>query len=191
MITDAIGFVLQTALELIVLAALLRFLFQLFRVPFNNPLSEFVIALTNFGVVPLRKVVPGLYGKDLSSLAFAWIVEMVLLIALSLLNIDPLRLDSGTGWLGLALLALVRLLKLSVYVLIVAVFIQAILSWINPYHPAAALLAALTRPFLRPLQKRIPPVGNVDLTPLLLLVICQLIVMLPLGWLDQLARSMG
>ncbi len=189
MINNALGFLLRTAFELVIFAALLRFYFQLFRVPQKNPLTDFVIALTNFGVRPLRKFVPGLYGMDLSSLVFAWLLEIILLACLGLLNLEPISLSSAGGIFSIVLLALVRLFEISLYMLIIAVFLQAIMSWVSPYNPLAAVIGALTRPFLRPLQRRIPPVGNVDLTPLILFVVCQLIIMLPLRWLEGLARS--
>jgi YggT family protein len=191
MINNALGFLLRTAMELVIFAALLRFFFQLFRVPLKNPLAEFVIALTNFGVRPLRKFVPGLYGMDLSSLALAWLLEIALLVCLALLGLAPISLAGPGGLLSIVLLAFIRLIEISLYMLIIAVFVQAIMSWVSPYNPLAAVLSALTRPFLRPLQRRIPPVGNVDLTPLILFVICQLLIMLPLRWLEGLAHSLG
>jgi YggT family protein len=191
MINDALGFLLRTAFELVIFAALLRFFFQLFRVPQKNPLADFIVALTNFGVLPLRKFVPGLYGLDLSSLVFAWLLEIVLMVLLGLLGLAPVPLSGAGSALSVVLLAFLRLIEISLYMLIIAVFVQAIMSWVSPYNPIAGVLAALTRPFLRPLQRRIPPVGNVDLTPLILFVICQLIIMLPLRWLEGLAYSLG
>ena len=191
MINNALGFLLRTAFELVIFAALLRFFFQLFRAPLKNPLADFVIALTNFGVLPLRKFVPGLYGTDLSSLVFAWLLEIFLLVCLGLLGLAPVAPSSAGGLLSIVLLAFVRLLEISLYMLIIAIFLQVVMSWVSPYNPLTGVIATLTRPFLRPLQGRIPPVGNVDLTPLILVVICQLIIMLPLSWLEALAFSIG
>jgi YggT family protein len=75
----------------------------------------------------------------------------------------------------LALLALVRIIRLILYIIIFAVIVQAVLSWVNPYSPLTLTLNALTRPLLRPFQKRIRPVANVDLSPLFVIVICQLL----------------
>jgi YggT family protein len=122
---------------------------------------------------------------------FAWLLEIVLLVSLALLGLAPISLASAGGLLSVVLLAFIRLIELSLYMLIIAVFVQAIMSWVSPYNPLAGVLSALTRPFLRPLQRRIPPVGNVDLTPLILFVLCQLIIMLPLRWLEGLASSLG
>jgi YggT family protein len=88
---------------------------------------------------------------------------------------------------GLLVMAMVKLLKISLYLLMAAVFAQAILSWVNPYTPAAPLLTAITQRFLQPLRRIVPMLGNVDLSSLLLLIICQLIVIVPIGALEQVA----
>jgi len=79
----------------------------------------------------------------------------------------------------------VKLLKISIYLLVATLLAEAILSWVNPHTPLAPMLAAVNRPFLQPLRRRIPPVGNVDLSPLLLLVVCQLLLMLPVAWFES------
>jgi len=78
----------------------------------------------------------------------------------------------------------VHLFKLSLYLLIGLVFVQALLSWFNPFSPLAPVISALSRPFVRPIQKILPPIGNVDLSPMVVFVICQLIIMLPVAWLE-------
>ncbi len=88
------------------------------------------------------------------------------------------------------LLAIINLLKYAIYLLIVAVFVQAILSWVNPYSPVSSVLDSLTGPFMRPLRKLVPTVGRVDLSPLVLFLICQIILMLPVSWLEQVSRKM-
>jgi YggT family protein len=87
----------------------------------------------------------------------------------------------GTAIAGLILRAVVNLLKRFLYILMVAVIAQAVLSWVSPRSPAMSVLVSLTRPFLRPLQRRIPPVGGVDLSPLLVLVLCQLLLLWPVA----------
>ena len=85
---------------------------------------------------------------------------------------------------AILVLAAIKILKMSIYILMVAVIVQAILSWVNPYSPIAPLLNSLTQPFLRPLQKVVPPVANVDLSPLVLIIICQLMLMVPVAYLE-------
>jgi YggT family protein len=80
-------------------------------------------------------------------------------------------MGAETGALALAVVALFDLLRYSLYILVFAVIVQAVLSWVNPYTPLAPVFDALTRPFLRPLRRFVPPLGGVDLTPLILIVI--------------------
>jgi len=87
-------------------------------------------------------------------------------------------------------LAAVRLLKASIYLLIGAVFIQAILSWVKPYNAAAPVLDSLTRPFMRPIQRLIPPISGIDLSPLALFIACELVLMVPVALLEGLASRL-
>ena len=80
--------------------------------------------------------------------------------------------------------AFVKLIRLSIYVFMGAIIIQAVLSWVNPHHPVAPFFQALTRPFLRPFQKAVPPIGGVDITPVLVLIALQLVLILPVTWLE-------
>ncbi|HSM98286.1 MAG TPA: YggT family protein, partial [Gallionella sp.] len=123
-------------------------------------------------------------GLDMATLLLAVLFEMLYLTALLWALDIPAH-----GFLlpGLLLLTTAKLLKISLYLLMAAVFAQAILSWVNPYTPVAPLLTAITRRFLQPLRRIVPMLGNVDLSSLLLLVICQLIVIVPIGELEQVA----
>jgi YggT family protein len=172
---EPIVFVLETFLGLFAVALLLRFYLQLMRAPARNPVSTFVAALTDWIVVPTRRVLPGLFGIDLSTLVLAWLTELILLAATAAVRSYDLSLPV-LGWL--AVVAAIQLVKLSLFILMGAVLIQAVLTWVAPYSPAMPILNSLTRPFLRVFQRRIPPVGNVDLSPLFVLVGCQLLLYL-------------
>jgi len=184
MIAQALAFLIDTIGTLLLIALLLRFWLQAARAPFNNPLSGFLAAITNWGVRPLRKVVPGLWGLDLATLVLAWLVAWTLDFALAALAVN-LGAGLGSGVAVSALFALVQLIRLFLYMLIVAVVVQALLSWINPYSPLAPLLNLLTQPFLRPVQARIKPISGFDLSPLVLLIACQLGLILVVGGLHQ------
>jgi YggT family protein len=153
---------------------LLRFHFQWLRVPFRNPVGEFVVALTNWIVRPARRVLPGLAGLDIATLAAAWLLQALVLWLMSLL------LGLPAAGLSIAAGALVDLLRYSLYILGFCIFLQAILSWINPYTPIAPVLDAVARPFLRPLRRYVPPVANFDLTPAILLLIV-LVALIPVN----------
>jgi YggT family protein len=177
---EALQFLLQTLGNLFVVAALLRFQMQLFRVPFKNPFAQFIVAVTDFAVKPLRRLIPGLFGLDLATLFLAFLVEfLVVLIGYWLLDF-PFALAGGRIWPVFIGLALVRLVGLAVYLLIGMSLVRAVLSWVNPYSPLMPVVSDLTEPFMRPLRRIIPLVANVDLTPLVLILICQLLLIVPI-----------
>jgi len=184
MIQDAIKFVIDALFSLFILAALVRFWMQALRASARNPIAQFTIALTDWAVRPLRRVIPGVFALDIASLVVAWLGEFILQVLL--IVVSGLSPFANPAVLSVLLfLALVKMIRLSIYVFMGAIIIQAVLSWVNPYHPVAPFFDALTRPFLRPVQKAIPPVGGVDITPVLVLIFLQLVLMLPVTWLEQ------
>lgn len=185
MITNALIFLVNVVFGLFVVALLLRFYLQWARAPYRNPLAEFLQALTDFMVRPARRVVPGLWGLDLSTLALAWllqVVELLLVLQLKGYGFGP---AAGQVFMAIVLLALVMLVRIGLYIVMAAVIVQVVLSWVSPYSPLMPLANALTRPFLRVFQRRVPPIGNVDLSPLFVLVVIQLLLMLPVAWLES------
>jgi YggT family protein len=182
-ISQAVAFVLDALFSLFVLAVLVRFWMQAMKAPVRNPIAQFTIALTDFAVKPLRRVIPGLFRLDLASLLVAWAAEFVLQVLLLL--VMGANLAENPGALSVALfVALVKLVRLSIYIFIGAIIIQAVLSWVSSYHPVAPFFDALARPFLKPIQRAIPPIGGVDISPVLALIALQLILMLPVTWLE-------
>jgi len=176
-------FLVETVSGFFVLMLLARFHFQWLRAPFRNPAGEFVLATTSWMVVPVRRFVPGLAGLDLASLLLAWLVQALGLWAqAAIVGAEP-------GALTIAAIALVDLLRYSLYILVFAVIVQAVLSWVNPYTPLAPVFDTLTRPFLNPLRRIVPLLGNVDLTPLILLVILQ-VLLFPVGALRVAAATL-
>jgi len=184
MITGALIFLVQTVCGLFVVALLLRFYLQWARAPYRNPLSDFLHALTDFMVRPARRLVPGLLGLDLATLVLAWLVQFVELLIVLQLQGYALAQNAGPALASAALLALVLLMKTGLYIVMAAVIMQVVLSWVSPYSPVMPLLNGMTRPLLRVFQRRIPPIGNVDLAPLFALVVIQLLLMLPVAWLE-------
>ncbi len=188
MLNQALLFLLDTLLTLVAVAFLLRFQMQLMRVPFRNPVGQFLLAATDFAVKPLRRIIPGLLGWDWASLAAAWATQMLLVTATFLLLGHATAFPAALG--GIAFLAVVKLLSLAVNLLIWTAIASAVLSWVQPYHWLNGLAHSLVQPFLRPLQKLIPTIGNVDLSVLVLILLGQLVLMLPIAWLEQLAARM-
>ena len=184
MLTNALIFLVNTVFGLFVVALLLRFYLQWVRAPYRNPLSEFLHALTDFMVRPARRVVPGLWGLDLATLALAWLMQLLELLVVLQIQGQGLGPTAGLTFAVIALLALIALVKIGLYIVMVAVIIQVVLSWMNPHSPVMPLLNSMTRPFLRVFQRRVPPIGSVDLSPLFAFVVIQLLLMLPVAWLE-------
>ncbi len=185
--TSALDFVLTTLFQLYIAVMLIRFLLQYARADFYNPLSQFVVKVTTPLVRPVRRIIPGLAGLDLATLLIAYLLT-VLQIALVGTHISQYQIPGlidGQSLLPLtiALVALVDIIALSIGIFIVAIIIQAISSWINPgsYNPILGLLHSLTEPMLRPARRLLPPIGGLDLSPLLVLLALQVAKMLIVG----------
>jgi YggT family protein len=165
-LTNPIVFLIQTLLGLYTMVVLLRFLLQWVRADFYNPVSQFVVKVTTPVLRPLRQVIPGYAGMDLAALALAWLVKSVELAIVALLALPESSPFGALAW------ALPELVNLAINIFIFAVLIRVILSWINPdpYHPVAGLLDSLTDPVMRPARRLLPPVGGLDLSPVLVMV---------------------
>lgn len=151
----------------------LRFVMLWARAPFRNPIGQFVMTLTDWAVLRTRRFVPGWKGLDLSTLLLAWAVETVsVLVALFLLS-APATNSGEVLFLAIAA-GFIEVLRTTAYVIIGATLVFVVLSWINPYAPIAPLAEAIAGPFLRPFQRRIPAIGGIDLSPLILLVALQI-----------------
>ncbi len=173
MLGQMLLWVLDTVCGFFSTALVARFALQFARVSFRNPLGQFVIAVTDWMVIPARRFIPGLYGMDLSSVFLAWLWQLAYLgIALGLSGI--LIAVSPAPIFFAALVAALEVVKIGLYVTVGVVLISAVFSWINPHAPMADTFNALSRPLLRPWQRWIPPVGGVDLSPMALIVVLQI-----------------
>ena len=159
-------FLLRTVIDIYTSILMLRFLLQQVRADFYNPISQFIVKLTNPVVVPARRLIPGFRGYDIATLLL--VLALILIKIVLLASIRNLSLDM----ISVILLALQELVLLLINIFMFAIFVQAILSWVNPdpYHPVAALLRNLTAPVLRPFQQLIKPVSGIDLSPLVALL---------------------
>ena len=174
MFAQAFLFLLDALVGFFTFALLLRFFMQAFHVSFRNQLGAFVVQLTNGLVLPVRKLLPGLFGLDLASLLLAYLLQALLLLAAFALR--GAFVGMAGNLLGLILWgALLATLRISIYLLIAALVIQAVLSWINPYSPLAAPLDQFTRPFTAPIRRVVPPIAGIDLSPLIVLLLAQVV----------------
>lgn len=167
---DATRFLVEIILGFYLLVVLLRFLFQLLRADFYNPLSQFVVTLTNPPLRILRRFLPGLWGIDLASLALAFGVALVKLVLVAIITGFPLGFGSAI------ILTIADILETVVYILIFATFARAILSWFQQggHHPLTRLLDSLTDPLLMPIRRTLPPIGGLDFSPFVLIILLSL-----------------
>ncbi len=175
--TDPIEFLIHTLIGLYIMAVLIRFLMQWARADFHNPIGQMLIRITNPPLMPLRRVIPPWRRFDLAALAL-----MLLLQIGSLLLIGALR--GGLPSFGsLAILALAELIALTLNLFFFTILIGVILSWVmqDRYHPVYRLLHQINEPLLGPLRRLLPPMGGLDLSPLLAIIAIHLakLIMLP------------
>lgn len=185
MFVQAMEFLLGTVFGLLTLAFLLRCYLQLTGAPFHNPLSQAVVALTNFAVRPVRRIIPSWGWLDTASLLLALCSQLILQLAILWLRDFPLLVADLQVYLALLGLAALGIVKFTLYIVLYAVILQAVMSWLNPHTPLAPVLDSLTRPLLRPLRRRMPYTAGVDLTPLLVFIIVELLLMLLVAPLEQ------
>ena len=145
---------------------LLRFWMQVIRVRPPASIGQFTFTLSDWLVRPLRRIVPGMGGYDWASLIGAFLV---------VLAASSIVLLAGGSWASVLLIALYRLLNWIIYGFMGLLIIEVVFSWINPHAPLAPFVRALTDPLLRPLRRVIPPLGGLDITVLVALILLQII----------------
>ena len=171
-LSQALILVIQTLGSLYLLIVLLRFILQLVRADFYNPLSQFIVKATHPLLRPMRRVIPSMGSLDLSSLVLAIIVQMVLMALI-------LLIAYGTTGNPLLLLvwALVGITGLFLNIFFWALIISVILSWVAPgsRSPGAELVAQITEPVLAPFRRLIPNLGGLDISPIFAFIVIQLL----------------
>lgn len=182
MLTNLLLLILEAFSGFFVFLLLVRFHMQWLRISFRNRIGQFVTALTNWLVHPLRKLIPGFFGLDWASLAGALLLHGTYLTIAFWLKHFAFGDQVGVAIPVILAIALIELLRFSIYLLIAVILVSAALSWFNPHAPLAPLFFSMARPFLRPFQRLIPPIAQIDLSPLFLLLILQMGLML-IDWL--------
>jgi YggT family protein len=167
-------YLLQTVAGFFTMLLLVRTAMRWMRISFVNQIGQFVLVTTNWAVMPLQRVLPSIGRLDLSSLVPAWLLQVILVLVVAAVQgfgfDDPLSAVVRAFGIGA-----LELLRSALYLLMFVVILGAVISWVNPRAPMAPVLNMLTRPFLDPIRRIVPPVANVDLSPLLLLVVVQIL----------------
>lgn len=174
-VANAGTFLLDVIFGLYIGAVLLRLFLQWSRADFYNPLSQAIVKLTNPVLRPMRRYIPAIGRVDTASVVLILVLQ-VLNLWLSLMVAGA----AGAGLGGILVLAVAELLAKAIYIFMFAIFVQVVASWVAPgaYNPALSLVDSITYPLLKPLRGVLPPLGGLDLTPMVALVVLQLAQML-------------
>ncbi len=168
-------FLIQIIFGLYILAVLLRYLLARVRADFYNPLSQFLVKVTNPAIKPLRRLIPGYFGVDWPSIILLIFVQGIEIILISLIASGRIPAP-----LGLLVLTIAYLLKEVIYVYLFIIIIQIVISWVNPgaYNPITVIMYQLSEPILKPARRLIPPAGGFDFSSLAVLIGLQLLIIL-------------
>jgi len=188
--------VINTLFDLYILLVLLRFLLQMLRADFYNPVSQFIVKLTTYPLKMLRRVIPSVGGQDTAAIVLCLVLIYGKFVLLRLLSIPAVQIGgvmaplTGVSYAGLLVFCIADLIALILTVFLVAVIIQVILSWISPgqYNPVIGLVHKLSDPVLKPIRKLIPALGGLDLSPLfatLLLLVAKMLIVPPIVYLGN------
>jgi YggT family protein len=189
--TSPLTLIVSTLFDLYVLIVLLRFMLQLMRADPHNSVSQFIIKSTSPPLRYLRRFIPSVFGQDASAIVLCLVVTYAKFVLLRLLDTEVVHINNtiayigGVGYLGLLIYSIADLVSLFLSIFLIAILIQVILSWINPgiYNPVIGLVNTLATPALRPIQKLIPPVGGIDLSPLfamLMIMVAKMLIIAPM-----------
>lgn len=172
-LVNATIFLINTLFDLYIMCVLLRFLLQIVRADFYNPICQFLIKITNPLLLPLRRVFKGIWRIDLAAIVLMLLLEVLKLSILmyGLQSVYPY-------WYGLLVLSVAYVFQQTTSLYFFVIIILAILSWVSPQSltsPVGNLLRLLTEPLLRPVRRFIPVIGGFDLSPVVVLIGIQLI----------------
>ncbi len=176
---NALTFIFRTLLDLYIITFMLRLILQWVRADFRNPLTQFVLRVTNPLVIPARRLIPSVGHLDTATLVVVLLLE--LLVTLVMINLACLG-SAGVG--QIVVLTVLRVIYLTLRIYLFIILIYVVLSWITPgtYNPAVNLLASIADPVLRPLRRVIPTIAGLDLSALFAIIGIQAITMiLPVG----------
>jgi YggT family protein len=178
-------YVVQTLGSLYLLIMLLRFVLQLVRADFYNPLCQFIVRATQPLLKPVRRIIPSLFGLDMSSLLLAIVIQMIIMAS-------TLLLAYGTTGNPLQLLvwSIIGVTALFLKIFFFAMIISVILSWVAPqsHNPGAELVNQICEPALAPFRRILPSLGGLDISPILAFMVLKLLDMLVI---NNLAMSTG
>ena len=184
---NAATFLIETLFGVYILIVMLRLLLQWARADFYNPLSQFIVKATQPVLSPMRSTLPAVAGIDLACVA------LLVVLQLGELWLITGILGQSAAVAALLVFSVAELLQLAIYIFLFSILIQVVMSWINPgaYNPVLSVLYSLNEPLLAPARRMIPPMGGLDLSPIVVMVALQLVAILLVGPLRQLAGTLA
>jgi YggT family protein len=175
---QAINFLLDFAFDTVLMILILRLWLQLVRADFYNPLSQFIVKVSNPLVVPFRKIIPGFGGIDVATVVLAYVVATLKFIIIPLIN------GGGADVITALFLGGLYVIKETGFLLFIIMLVMAIMSWVvQGYNPTQAIFQQLTDPVLRPIRNIIPAIGGLDLSILAAFLILNVANILLSGWI--------
>lgn len=161
--SSAAAFLIDALFSFYMVIVLLRLLLQISKADFYNPLSQFIVKVTNPPLKPLRRIIPGIAGIDMSSVFLLFILQMAKLALTALAGGMMLSVP------GLAVISIAELIALILNVYLISILVQIILSWAGPgvQNPVTGILYAINEPVMRPARRILPPISGIDLSPIL------------------------
>jgi YggT family protein len=190
-LTSPLAFIITTLFDLYILVVLLRFILQMLRADFYNAVSQFIVKMTTPPLKVLRRFIPSMLGQDSAAIVLCLLIiyaKFLLLRALDIpvVAIADVHVPIGlVSYAGLLIYSIADLASLFISVFLVASIIQVVISWINPgqNNPVIGLVNTITAPILRPIQKRLPPMGGFDfstMVAILALMIGKMLIIPPI-----------
>ncbi|HQT81052.1 MAG: YggT family protein [Ferrovum sp. 37-45-19] len=182
--------IIEIALTLLTVLAVLRFLMIYFASPWRHPIGQWCYKLTEFAVNPLKKIFPKSPRFDYASLFWAYLLDIVL-VTLNMIGFSQIHLTQFIYALPFVIfMAMIAVIKQAIYILMTSVFVYAVLSWMSPSNELMPLARSLTAPFLTPVRRILPPLGQLDLSPVVLMIIYQLTITILIGALEMLIEQL-
>jgi len=180
-------FLIQAIFGLYLIAVMLRFILQVVRADFYNPVSQFLVKATNPPLVPMRRVIPGVMGVDVAAILLMLIIKIVEIFLITLIGGISLSI------MGLVVFAIADLLELFLNVFFFTILIQVVMSWVNPggHNPTISLLYSINEPLLSRARRIIPPISGFDLSPIIVVIFIQLLSILLIAPIKDLARAVS
>lgn len=167
---DGLIFLMTTIFDLYLFLLVARVLLAFAGANYFDPITQFVVRCTDFIVKPIRRVIPNIYGIEFSTVVLIVALELVKYVIIAAISFDSMSI------VGLTIIAVAETLKMFLQTYFYAIILQAILSWVQPDSPVISTLYRVTAPIMRPIQRVVPNVGGIDISPIPAMILLQMLI---------------